>query len=232
MSFSVEIIGYGARIEGRYNPTSINTFIIQALFLLISPACFAATIYMILGRIIRFVDCEHATPIRSTRITKIFVTGDVLSFIAQGGGGGMMGQSNDSVRKIGQKIVLIGLFIQIIFFGAFVIVSIIVHRRIDREPSQRSLASPWRTHMKVLYSVSVLIFVRCIFRVVEYIQGFNGWLISHEWTLFVFDGSLMVLVLVLLYWKHPSSLLRQKEDNSCESTVDLQDRFQNRDGGM
>lgn len=144
-----------------------------------------------------------------------------------------MGSSNQSSRKVGQAIILVGLFIQIIFFGLFVIISAIVHRRINKVPSQRALEVDWKTHMRVLYTVSILIFIRSIFRVVEFIQGFNGWLISHEWTLFAFDGSLMVLVLLVLYFKHPSSLLGKKKEDTLEtSTISLSQRQQERNNGI
>jgi hypothetical protein len=41
---------------------------------------------MILGRIIRLTGGENHSPIRSSRLTKIFVLGDVLSFFVQSGG--------------------------------------------------------------------------------------------------------------------------------------------------
>lgn len=41
---------------------------------------------MILGRIILLTDGEAYSPIRRTWLTKIFVIGDVLSFMMQGAG--------------------------------------------------------------------------------------------------------------------------------------------------
>jgi hypothetical protein len=52
----------------------------------VAPALFAATIYMELGRIIIMVDGEDRVLIAKKWLTKIFVTGDVLSFILQAGG--------------------------------------------------------------------------------------------------------------------------------------------------
>lgn len=46
----------------------------------------AASIYMVLGRLIRLLDAHEYALIRTTWMTKIFVTGDVLSFLTQGGG--------------------------------------------------------------------------------------------------------------------------------------------------
>ena len=58
----------------------------QTLSILIAPAFFAASIYMILGRLIVLVDGESHSPIRVKWLTKIFVGGDVLSFLAQSAG--------------------------------------------------------------------------------------------------------------------------------------------------
>jgi hypothetical protein len=58
----------------------------QAVLLLVAPALFAASIYMLLGRIIVLVKGEHFAIIRVNWMTKIFVAGDVLSFLMQGAG--------------------------------------------------------------------------------------------------------------------------------------------------
>jgi hypothetical protein len=58
----------------------------QSLLILLAPAFFAASIYMVLGRIIRLTDGEAHSIIRVNWLTKIFVTGDVLSFLVQSAG--------------------------------------------------------------------------------------------------------------------------------------------------
>lgn len=58
----------------------------QATLLLVAPALFAATIYMELGRIIAMVDGEGHVKIPLRWLTKIFVIGDVFSFMLQGAG--------------------------------------------------------------------------------------------------------------------------------------------------
>jgi hypothetical protein len=54
--------------------------------ILLGPALLAASIYMILGRLIRMLGAEEYALIRTNWMTKVFVTGDVLSFFAQGAG--------------------------------------------------------------------------------------------------------------------------------------------------
>ena len=58
----------------------------QTLLLLVAPALFTASIYMVLGRLILLTDGEAFAPIRARWLTKIFVCGDTLSFLVQGGG--------------------------------------------------------------------------------------------------------------------------------------------------
>ncbi len=58
----------------------------QTLLILLGPALLAASIYMILGRMIRLLGAEEYALIRTNWMTKIFVTGDVISFLSQGAG--------------------------------------------------------------------------------------------------------------------------------------------------
>jgi O-antigen/teichoic acid export membrane protein len=78
--------GYIGRIISHKDLWALGPFIMQSLLILIAPALFAASIYIILGRIILLVDGERYSLIRQKWLTKIFVAGDVLSFMLQGAG--------------------------------------------------------------------------------------------------------------------------------------------------
>lgn len=67
-------------------PYTLNPYIIQSVLLLVAPALFAASIYMELGRIVQMLEGDRALFIRRTWLTKIFVAGDVLSFLMQSSG--------------------------------------------------------------------------------------------------------------------------------------------------
>ena len=69
--------------------------------------------------------------------------------------------------------------------------------------------------MYMLYGVSALIIVRSIFRIVEYVMGTDGYPLTHEWTLYVFDTVPMLVVSALFYFRYPDNI-SQKE------TVDIQ----------
>lgn len=65
---------------------TIAPYVIQTLLLLVAPALFAASIYMILVRIVISVDGESYCLIKSRWLTKVFVTSDVVTFFIQLGG--------------------------------------------------------------------------------------------------------------------------------------------------
>ncbi|KAM0449315.1 hypothetical protein ACHAO4_007662 [Trichoderma viride] len=204
-----EFIGYAARCaSAKESPNwTLGPYITQSLLLLVAPALFAATIYMELGRIISLVDGESHCLIRKKWLTKIFVFGDTLSFLLQGGGGGYQASGTASALETGAHIIIVGLFVQLAFFGFFIVVAVKFHLSISRVSTIRLHNElSWEKHMNALYVASVLIMIRSIFRVVEYLQGFNGYLLHHEAYLYIFDALLMFLVMVLLNVVHPSEL--------------------------
>jgi hypothetical protein len=49
--------------------------------------------------------------------------------------------------------------------------------------------------------------VQSVFRAVEYLQGFDRYLLKHEMYLYIFDAVLMLLVMVIFSWCHPAEIL-------------------------
>ncbi|KAK5124919.1 hypothetical protein LTR85_001109 [Meristemomyces frigidus] len=208
-----ETVGYvGRALSAGENPGPYTTvpYVMQSLLLLVAPALFAASIYMELSRIVLMVGGDKALFIRRTWLTKIFVIGDVVSFLAQCGGGGMLASGNKGSINTGKLMVVAGLIVQLIFFGLFVTAAASFHIRISRAPTQKCRDLPWwRKHMISLYIVSFLIFVRSIVRVVEYLQGYNGYIMSHEVFIYVFDGTMMWLAVATMNAIHPGEVAKQ-----------------------
>ncbi|OAF60593.1 hypothetical protein VC83_03254 [Pseudogymnoascus destructans] len=142
-------------------------YIIQNLSILLPPALFAASIYMTLGRTINAVNGGHLSIIRPTWLTKIFVGGDVFSFMAQ------------------PEHVLAGLGVQLLMFGLFWLTAVFFHLKIRKNPTTESytIDAKWEQYLAMLYMVSALIMIRNIFRVAEYVMGNDGYLLANEWTL-------------------------------------------------
>ncbi|KAG5799169.1 hypothetical protein H9Q69_001801 [Fusarium xylarioides] len=184
---------------------------------------------MVLGRLIRLLRADSFSVVRLNWLTKIFLFGDIASIAAQGMGGGMLaGADSKSAKDRGQMIIIIGLFIQLIFFGMFIFVTVIFHRRIHKNPTVASLKirAPWKRLLIVLYISSGLIMIRSIFRVIEYIKGEDGELMAKEAYIYIFDGTLMLLVSLLFNFFHPSATINKKnmqQYNNLDSETQLGD---------
>ncbi|KAI2463143.1 RTA1 like protein [Annulohypoxylon bovei var. microspora] len=207
-----ETVGYVGRAMSspEYPNFTQNPYIIQSVLLLLGPTLFSASIYMILGRLVVHLEAQSCSMIKPRWLTKFFVLGDILSFFAQGGGGGLLTQakSEDDVTR-GEHIIVAGLCIQILFFGFFMIVTLVFHRRISVKPTRLALSlhTPWRKLIYVLYITSALIMIRSVYRVAEYILGSTGELQAKELYLYCLDALPMLIVALSYNWFHPSRVI-------------------------
>lgn len=206
-SYKVEVVGYLARVWAAYNTDKLVPYAIQAVLILIAPALLAASVYMVLSRVIRSVNAEHHSIIRVTWLTRIFVLTDVLSFLIQSAGASL--QTNQDVNPdLGKAVVLVGLSIQVIAFGMFILAAIVFHVRLRHQPTVASgqhHKAPWKRTMVMLYLVNGLIMCRSIFRIIEYSMGPDSYLFSHEWPLYTFDGEFMMLSMFCFAMWYPGS---------------------------
>jgi len=123
-------------------------------------------------------------------------------------GGGYQASGTADALDMGSKIIIGGLFIQLLFFGVFIVVAVAFDLAIRKSPtSQSQIHAVWQKHMWALYLGSALIMVRSVFRAIEYLQGFNGYLLSHEAYLYIFDAVLMFLTMALFNYVHPSEVV-------------------------
>jgi hypothetical protein len=173
----------------------------QEILILVAPALYAASIYMVLGRLIISLGAEHLSFIPVKWMTKAFVIGDIVSFSLQAGGGGIQSAGSLELYEIGEKVIIVGLFVQIAVFGFFIITSLVCHSRLAGTTNLATNQGiiPWRRHLYVLYATSTIILVRSVFRVIEYVQGNGGYLISHEIFLYIFDALLMAVVMLIFF---------------------------------
>ncbi|KAJ5488130.1 RTA-like protein [Penicillium expansum] len=213
-----QVIGYICRAASHDNFYGIPLYAMQSLFILLAPPLYAASIYMVLGRTVTYLQGEHLSLVPVKWMTKLFVAGDVLSFLMQCGGGGLM-SSGGSMRETGSNITVGGLVVQLLFFGFFVIVTTVFHFRISRQPTSKSQSDRdhtrndgwkqrnWFTILIGLYIVSFLILVRSIFRLVEYKEGYDGYTMTHEVFMYVFDAVLMFFAMSVMNAYHPAEIL-------------------------
>ncbi|OBS28181.1 hypothetical protein FPOA_02122 [Fusarium poae] len=191
-----ECVGYvGRALSANEAPNfTKNPYIIQSILLLLGPALLAASIYMVLAP-------SGLPKCLSLAMFCLFSRRVPVVVCWQ--------QPRTDAVKRGENIIVGGLVIQILFFGFFMIVTLIFHVRINRNPTQKSLeiVTPWKKLLFVLYAASLSILVRSVFRVAEYVMGKDSALQSQEFWIYIFDALLMSLVVVSLNWFHPSRVI-------------------------
>ncbi|TPX11702.1 uncharacterized protein E0L32_007681 [Thyridium curvatum] len=202
----MECIGYATRAVA-YNQTGkLVPFALQNSMILLAPVLLAATIYATLGRVISGVNADKYAIVRPRWITRLFVTGDILSLLVQGSAAGLM--LMEGRMKTGQNIVILGLVIQILLFGLFCLTAALFHVRMRRCPTEghRSGGEEWERQIYRLYGVSALVMFRSVFRLVEFIMGYNAYLLTHEWPLYVFDSAPMLAVMIIFWFALPGTV--------------------------
>ncbi|KAL5046470.1 hypothetical protein BDW71DRAFT_207265 [Aspergillus fruticulosus] len=212
-----EVVGFAVRAACTNATADLILYVIQSVLILLGPVLFAASVYMVLARLIRSVGAEKYSLIRIAWVTKTFVAGDILSFLVQGQGSGLM--ATDGLEDVAKGIVIGGLMIQILVFGFFIIMSVVFEKKMMRASTSEV---PYAHHLYPLYAVSWLIMLRSIFRVIEYAMGQKGYLLANEWPLFVFDAVPMVGVMVIWGFWHPGTIQQEVAGSQLLSMASYQ----------
>ncbi|PKY08355.1 putative RTA1 domain protein [Aspergillus campestris IBT 28561] len=211
-----EFQGYIIRAIAHTHTSHLIPYILQNILILLAPVLFAASIYMALGRIIRSVPggAQHAL-IRPGWQTKVFVVGDIVSFLVQGSAAGMMGRGEKA--GMANDVVIGGLVVQVGLLVLFMVTAVVFEGRVGRAgilDGGDGGVGEWKRHLRVLYGVSALVLVRSVIRVVEYAMGQGGYLLANEWCVYVFDGVLMLAVMVVWGVWHPGSITMNTSHSS------------------
>ncbi|GAV51529.1 hypothetical protein ZYGR_0AD07120 [Zygosaccharomyces rouxii] len=208
----LEVIGYAARC---FNPNLLVPYIIQSVFILIAPAYYAATTYMLFGKIAHLLFAEKLLILPAKYNTLIMVLGDIFSLLLQASGGGLM--ANQSSANLGSHIVIGGLFVQIAFFGLFISNEFLFLMKIHKVPCE--FVKPTKNAVvliNLLLLGSILIFIRSIVRTAEFIEGYYGVIMTHEWFLYVFGATPMFLTSLIYTLSMPWCNIFKIQEESTE----------------
>ncbi|RAH70016.1 uncharacterized protein BO66DRAFT_438720 [Aspergillus aculeatinus CBS 121060] len=123
-----ELYGYGGRISAYRNTASLFSYALANDGLLLTPALFAASVYMTLGRVIRALHAQKFSLLPLTWLTRA-VTGHTAG---------------------AKAVVLLGLFIQLLSFGIFGATAVVFYRRILAGPTPQCF-NPLLPRREILY---------------------------------------------------------------------------------
>lgn len=195
--------GYIARAFSIHDQFTLLPYLLQTLFIILPPSLYAASIYMLYGRIVFLVDAADLSLIRPTWVTKVFVAGDAFSFLLQAGGGSMLTSVSSAV--LGKNILLGGLFFQLASFGFFLVVSGMFYYRVrtsGRARVQTYGKHHWTLAMRIMYVAASLIIFRCVFRVFEFQASATSPVRKNEIYSYCLDAVPMLGVQVLFNFYH------------------------------
>lgn len=145
----------------------------------------------------------------------------------------LAGADTTAKQTRGKNIILIGLALQMITFGFFVLASIRFSYFLRRTlqgvplPAERN----WRLFLRVINVSSVIILLRTVARFIEFVAGVNSYLTDHEWYFYVVDSTLMFLVATIFVVCHPGyflpylGILRKHQQFSKHAEDDIASRF-------
>jgi RTA1 like protein len=202
----------------------------QSLLILLAPLWINAYVYMLLGRMVHFfLNKRKVYGIKAKHFTWIFVSLDVVSFLVQATGGLMANQqSAPDVEKNGVNIYMGGIGLQEFIILIFVSIAIRFQKKLAEQErhnldagegiSMTESRSPHQARklLGIVYLVLGLISLRIIFRLIEFSQGFDTYLPTHEWVPYVFDALPMLFALLALNVIHPGRILRGPNSDFTE----------------
>jgi hypothetical protein len=208
-----EVAGYAVRIVV-INSTErkLGIYILMEFFTLLAPSIISAGIFMMFNRVEKFLHAEHYSLIPTRILTVFFVIGDVVSFLVQAGGGGLM--TREGGRNTGFILGIAGFGMQIFFFMLFVVVAIRFLILIERNPTKISLSVDsnelnskffkWKKFAILLVVSMSLIIVRCILRIAGFAEGQDGGVLTNsQAAYYLVDPLPIFLSCALLVWLRP-----------------------------
>ncbi|KAH3898700.1 uncharacterized protein SCODWIG_02290 [Saccharomycodes ludwigii] len=204
----LEFGSFVSRIVWIKNEDNIPAFIVQIIFGLVGPGMFASSIHLSFTRMVEILDCYEvvlkglpsfcARWINRDDGIRIFILSQQISNILLAVGGGISSNQDNVVQ--GKDLIITGLFLLLAIFSLFLYT--LLHFKLNYEPIVQSTTNSFIREI-INYSIigmgtsAILIMIRSIIRIVEFFMGANGYILRHQWFLYVFDSTLMFLIVVI-----------------------------------
>lgn len=171
---------------------------------------------MVYSRIVHAVHGAQLSFISPKWSTRIFVLGDLLCLNIQSAGAGLLPHAE--LEQAGNGIIVAGLGLQVAIFAGFMWCCALFHRKFKQHvaTTRKTVQISWEQTLRMLYATSVIISVRNVFRLVEFITGHDSYLFKNEWPMYIFDGAPMLVTMAGFYIRYPPQLSRRATDSMIE----------------
>lgn len=198
------ISGFATRLAGAYDPANLGLLVASTVLIMSGPPVYALINYFILSRILYYM--PYLSPMHPGRVATTFIGLDGVCEILIGNGAWRMANSNmtDAQREVGKNMVLASLCLQAALFAGFGVLAALFHRKAVRAGV---LKRELKTVLYVLYASAAIVTVRCIYRLVEYILGWESKIYKDEVYFWIFEAVIMFVNTALLNAFHPGKRL-------------------------
>ncbi|KAK2799577.1 hypothetical protein FQN50_008415 [Emmonsiellopsis sp. PD_5] len=205
--------GYALRVYGAMDnylystTTNLIIFILSQVFIYICPPLLELANYHILARILHYI--PHLSPLPPGKILSIF--GGLIALVEALNALGVSLSANPSSSKTQQEtggyITIAALVLQLLVILIFICIAAIFHHRCTK--ASIVCARPVQTPLITLYISMSLIFIRCIYRLIQHTGhttikikdpdslGKLTPLLRVEWFFYVFEAALILINSVL-----------------------------------
>ncbi|RSH94012.1 hypothetical protein EHS25_006665 [Saitozyma podzolica] len=221
----LEAAGYGCRIASHNNPYKTDIFIVEFFLVTCAPIAFAASIYLNLTFATKKYPLGRSLLWLNPRwVLIIFIAFDLCTTVVQITGAGIVGistsksLSGESVSvspQTGNSILEAGLAVQITSFGCFLILLTIAITRIPRlggiPPVVDAEVKKWATTncrklLGITMFAALLILLRTSYRLACQVQGYFGYLNTHEYLFGLLDFTPVAIATLTLSFFPPSNV--------------------------
>lgn len=198
------IAGFATRLAGAYHTDNLTYLIVSTVLIMSGPPIYALINYLILSRILYYI--PYLAPLHPGRVATTFVGLDGVCEILIGQGAWRMVNSSmtPAQRKLGANMVKASLCLQAVLFGAFGLLAAQFHRRANKAGV---LKQDLRVLLRVMYVSATIVTIRCIYRLVEYIEGWDSAIYQNEVYFWIFEASIMFINTAMLNMFHPGKRL-------------------------
>lgn len=233
MGLILEVLGYAARVWMHYAPFAQNPFLMYVTRVIIlrhlytssadcmahrylicatiGPVFFSAAIYLCLARVMVLYGVSYRLQPRTVAVG--FMVSDLSSLTLQAVGGALTDVANTTrAAQSGIDIAIAGLILQVISLAIFLLIMAdfawTCRKGVPRAlggVEQKTRERPlFKTFLAGLLLATILILIRCIYRVAELWGGLSGRLFRVEQVTFmVLEGAMVSLAVILLTTLHP-----------------------------
>jgi hypothetical protein len=197
-------VGFAFRAYGAYHYGNIDVLIVNTVLIMSGPPIYALINYMVLSRILYYV--PYLSPLHPGRVLTTFLAMDAVceTLIVNGAQRIVNSRLNQKERNIGETLVKVALIMQASMFVFFLILG----GQFQRKATKAGVMThKLKSVLIVMYISSIVVLARCIYRIVEFFQGYNGEVFRHEVYFWIFEASIMFFNTVMLNVFHPGKRL-------------------------